>query len=148
MSVAAVTGQVDMEDIRDVVLSQDLGQQILYLASLGYQGHLWIRIRTSGNLRGGGGGRAQKITGLVVCTDEGLEVEEEGLVNVNCLEHFSVERREERQHVVTSQFSSCFPVVLQGATHSSVWGRLASNSLRVTHFIQPGPGWKFILTRS
>lgn len=70
-----------MEDIRGIVLSQDPGQQVLYLSSLRDQ----HGVRNSGNLRDGGG--AQKLSGLVICGDEGLEIEEEGLL-INCLQHF------------------------------------------------------------
>ena len=50
----------------------------------------------------------------------------------------SVGRIEEKQHVLTSQFSWCFPVVSpQVSTHRSVCGRLAAR-LRGFHLKQPG----------
>ena len=73
--------QVDIEDIRGAVLLQGDGQHFLYLSNL------WniLGSRTSGNLSDGGG--AQKLTGIADSANEGLQIEEEGLI-INCLQHF------------------------------------------------------------
>ena len=83
MSLGLVPGlQVDMEDIRGAVLLQGDGQDLLYLSHLGDV----LPVPISGNPSGDLGG-AKKLSGLVVCADEGLQIEEEGLI-INCLQHF------------------------------------------------------------
>ena len=72
--VGGGTEQVDMEQVRHVVPDQDISDEVLNLTRL----RNYFRIGSSGDRRSGAG--SKELYCFLLSGDEGLEVEEEGVL--------------------------------------------------------------------